>query len=158
MISTAFAWAACAAPAFSQDLGFVQRPPLIGPSLEYPFLGLAEVIDGPTADYNCIGYSLGVRAWMWPGASLAAFDQLNARFGYFRVALGDYTLVPGVDKIVLYGKFVNGTFEATHQARQLQDGTWASKMGIGCLIRHQSPDSLYGPAYGAPVAVYCRAR
>jgi type VI secretion system secreted protein VgrG len=114
------------------------------------------VLSGPTTEFNCIGYSLGVKAWVWPGSSLDAFDVLNARFGYFRIVYLDYGVVPGVEKIVLYGKLANGTFEATHQARQLPDGTWASKLGVGCLIRHQAPESLSGPAYGQPVAVYCR--
>jgi hypothetical protein len=40
----------------------------------------------------------------------------------------------------------------------MADGTWTSKLGKMAVIRHATPDSLDGPDYGQPVAVYVRKR
>jgi len=116
-----------------------------------------EVLRPGTSTFNCIAWSLGVtRKWLWPGDSIKAFDQLNARYGFHKLSHMDFRLQPGVEKVVLYGKTVNGCLVATHQARQRADGTWTSKLGKLAVIRHASPDALDGPDYGRPVAVYAR--
>lgn len=68
----------------------------------------------------------------------------------------DFSLQRGVDKIVLYGKISHGRIVVTHQARQLRDGTWSSKLGKMALICHATPDALNGLSYGRPLAVYYR--
>jgi hypothetical protein len=125
----------------------------------FPRLSKYDVIGSATPKYNCIAWSLGVTSrWVWPGTSLASFDDLNAQYGYRRMSRMDFSLEAGVEKVVLYGKMVDGKFEATHQARQNPDGTWTSKLGKMALIRHASPDSLDGPDYGKPYAVYYRKK
>jgi hypothetical protein len=126
----------------------------------FPSLGSEyEVLAPGTSTYNCIAWSLGnTKEWVWPGNTVKAFDQLNGKYGYQKMSKMDFRLQPGVEKIVLYGKVVNGRTVATHQARQMADGTWTSKMGKMAVIRHAAPDSLDGPDYGHPVAVYSRKR
>ena len=116
-----------------------------------------EVLRPGTSTFNCIAWSLGVtRKWLWPGNSIRAFDQLNAQFGYHKLSQMDFRLQPGVAKVVLYAKTVNGHLVPTHQARQGADGTWTSKLGKLAVIRHATPNALDGPDYGRPVAVYAR--
>jgi hypothetical protein len=124
----------------------------------FPRLGANyEVLRPATSTYNCIAWSLGLTGeWLWPGASVRAFDKLNAAHGYRRLSQLDYKPQSGVEKVVLYAKTVNGHLVVTHQARQMPDGTWTSKLGKMAVIRHATPDSLDGPDYGRPVAVYAR--
>ena len=70
----------------------------------------------------------------------------------------NFSRVSGYEKVVLYGKVnsMGQVTEFTHQARQLQDGTWTSKLGAAAMIRHVTPDTLDGNLYGVPVAVYYR--
>jgi type VI secretion system secreted protein VgrG len=126
----------------------------------FPNLGKNyEVLKPGTSTYNCIAWSLGITdEWIWPGTSVQTFDKLNAKHGFKPLSKLDYKAVPGVEKIVLYGKTVNGRLVATHQARQMPDGTWTSKLGKMAVIRHATPDSLDGPDYGKPVAVYARKK
>jgi hypothetical protein len=126
----------------------------------FPHLGKNyEVVKPASSTYNCIAWSLGVTSeWIWPGTSPELFDRLNARHGFRKMSKLDFHFQPGVEKIVLYGKTVNGRTVATHQARQMPDGTWTSKLGKMAVIRHTSPDSLDGPDYGHPLAVYARKR
>jgi len=115
------------------------------------------VIGHATKDYNCIAWSLGVTTkWVWPGTATDDFDKLDGQYGFRRMTKLDFSVQKGVEKIVLYGKKVDGKMTMTHQARQMKDGTWTSKLGEMGLIRHASPDSLDGPDYGYPVAVYYR--
>jgi hypothetical protein len=116
-----------------------------------------RVLSPSTPKYNCIAWSLGITSqWVWPGDRVTDFDHLNARYGYRRLHGLDYGVQPGVDKIVLYGKQEHGRWVVTHQARQLSDGTWTSKLGKLALIRHRTPEALSGPDYGRPLAVYVR--
>jgi type VI secretion system secreted protein VgrG len=118
-----------------------------------------EVLRNGTSSYNCIAWSLGItNKWIWPGTSLPAFDKLNNDHGFHRISGLDYKVEAGVDKVVLYGKKKDGKTVVTHQARQMSDGTWTSKMGKMAVIRHATPDSLDGPDYGRPIAVYTRKR
>jgi hypothetical protein len=126
----------------------------------FPALGMDyEVLAPGTSTYNCIAWSLGdTHDWIWPGTAVKSFDQLNAKHGFQKMAKLDFRVQPGVEKIVLYGKVVNGRTVATHQARQMADGTWTSKLGKMAVIRHATPNSLDGPDYGKPVAVYSRKK
>jgi type VI secretion system secreted protein VgrG len=126
----------------------------------FPHLGSNyEVLRPATTTYNCIAWSLDVtNDWIWPGSSLKSFDRLNAAHGFRRLPQLDFKPQPGVEKVVLYAKTVNGHLVATHQARQMPDGTWTSKLGKMAVIRHATPEALDGPDYGRPVAVYARKR
>jgi len=121
--------------------------------------GEFEVMSGSTTKFNCIAWSLGITSqWINPQTTWAGCDKLNAQFGYKRMSTLDFSRVSGYEKIVLYGK-VNSLGQITsftHQARQLKDGTWTSKLGGLAMIRHVTPDTLDGAAYGVPVAVYYR--
>ncbi len=110
--------------------------------------------------YNCISHTLRIyHKWVWPGANVADFDRLYGEAGYRRIRKLDYSFDPAVEKIVLYAKVhKDGRVECTHGAKQLADGTWTSKLGGGPLVRHRSPNSVAGPSYGKPIAVYVRAR
>ncbi len=127
---------------------------------DFPRLGKSyEVLSAGTSSYNCIAWSLGItNDWVWPGNTMQAFDKLNTKHGFHKMSKLDYQMQPGVEKVVLYGKTVNGRTVVTHQARQMTDGTWTSKLGKMAVIRHANPDSLDGPDYGHPVAVYSRKR
>jgi hypothetical protein len=144
-----------------QDRGGVERGRLAGPDgrKSFPHLGREYEVLGPaTATYNCIAWSIGVtNRWVWPGEKIQDFDRLYGQNGYRRISSRDYSLQPGVDKIVLYGKQKpDGSWSATHGARQLKDGSWSSKLGQWPLVRHLDPDDLDGNSYGRPLAVYVR--
>jgi hypothetical protein len=110
--------------------------------------------------YNCIAHTLRVYTrWEWPGKRVADFDKLYASHGYRRIRKLDYRFNPRLDKVVLYAKRdKNGQLECTHASRQLTDGTWTSKLGAGPLVRHATPESVGGPSYGHPIAVYVKIR
>ena len=108
-----------------------------------------EVLRPHTKVYNCIAWSLGItNQWVWPGDTIGKFDQLNGRFHYR----------PGTEKIVQYAVSQNGRLVVTHQARQVADGTWTSKLGQLPLIRHRTPYAVDNTIYGQPVTVYVRTR
>ena len=91
-------------------------------------------------------------------APFTAMDLLFVAHGYRRLPTLDYRHKQGKSKVALYAiRNPDGTVaEVTHAALQADDGTWTSKIGQGPLIRHSTPNSLSGPAYGEPVAVYQR--
>jgi hypothetical protein len=114
---------------------------------------------GKKGAYNCIAHTLRIYdRWVWPGERVADFDQLYGKEGYRRSNRLDYAFDARTDKIVLYVKRVKGQVVCTHGCRQLADGTWTSKLGGGPLIRHLRPESVSGPAYGEPFAIFTRPR
>jgi hypothetical protein len=131
----------------------------------FPNLGARYEVLAPSTGnkgkgaYNCIAHTLRVyHVWVWPGSRVADFDRVYGRAGYRRVRGLDFSYQPKVDKVVLYAKVVKGRVVCTHGSRQLADGTWTSKLGGGPLIRHATPNSVAGPSYGRPIAVYVKAR
>jgi hypothetical protein len=132
---------------------------------EFPHLGNQFQVLGPaTPRYNCIAWSIGITTqWVWPAkpnkaATVADFDELYGKHGYRRVRGLNYERQANYDKIVLYAKRTGNTWEPTHGARQLSDGSWSSKLGKLPLIRHLEPEDIDGGSYGVPIAVYVRAR
>lgn len=122
----------------------------------YTVIGPTTGRDGPGA-YNCFAHTIGVSDnWVFPGTSIHNYDRLYAASGYRRTAVMDPTVTPGQEKVAVYGIASGTQVEITHGAKQWPNGTWTSKLGSGPLIRHSSLDSLSGPAYGVPVAVYTR--
>jgi hypothetical protein len=135
--------------------------------INFPNLTGAEVLAPSTGNdakknkvYNCISHTLRIyHKWVWPGTKVSDFDRLYGEAGYTRIRKLDYTYNPNIEKIVLYAKIhKDGRIECTHGAKQLADGTWTSKLGGGPLVRHKTPNSVAGPSYGKPIAVYVRTR
>lgn len=122
------------------------------------------VQDNPTTTYNCIGWAAGdTTRWWWPNkygywpsgiarkVTVESFEAVFGTLGYQRCDNGGR--VEGVEKIAIYTK--NGV--PTHAARQMENGTWTSKMGQGVLISHEL-DWLIGTAYGSPAFYMARSR
>ncbi|MBX3438079.1 MAG: hypothetical protein KF861_11355 [Planctomycetaceae bacterium] len=83
-------------------------------------------------------------------------DKIYASKGFKRSPNMNYAPEAGKEKVVVYAtKKPDGSIDTvTHGAIQDSQGTWESKLGQGPKIRHRSPDSISGPVYGEPVAVY----
>jgi hypothetical protein len=77
--------------------------------------------------------------------TLDAFFNAYAKLGYEPCDKED--LEPAYEKIAL---FVSSTGAPTHAARQLQNGSWTSKLGPQEDIEH-TLEGLEGPAYGSVV-------
>jgi hypothetical protein len=131
----------------------------------FPRLGVKFKVLAPhTATYNCIAHSLGLNdRWVNPmtgpaNAPLAKMDELYAALGYQRQEGLNTILEAGKQKVVVYATLnTDGTIDnVTHAAIQQRDGTWTSKLGQLALIQHPTLESLRGPVYGTPVAVYVR--
>jgi hypothetical protein len=135
--------------------------------------GQAEKTSEDDPCYNCIAWAAGATdRWWWPrdaywpvGVSeantLEAFVAAFATLGYEPCESGDLEL--GEEKIVIY---CSSGGAPTHAARQLDDGSWTSKLGEFWDIRHSAPSGVEGPVYGRtrqfmrrPIGVErCRAR
>jgi hypothetical protein len=100
------------------------------------------ITDEPTLQYNCIGYSMGIRQWINPQSPLTTFQQQYAAQG-FSVAPASSALIDG------WG--TNGGARMTHGSRQStskpQTGLWESKLGQWFRITH-GRNQLVGAAYG----------
>jgi len=138
--------------------------------VEREFINLAQtkeykVTSNPTEDYNCIAWSANVTdEWWWPEPDatwpkglprentltnfIAAFNLL----GY--ESCENFDLEDGFEKVAVY---VGPDDLPTHMARQLDDGTWTSKLGNGWDINHYKLDGVAGrPGYGR--VVHCMKR
>ena len=110
--------------------------------------------------YNCIAWASGEagRHW-WPNSNMAywpedvpakttvnAFLKLFKKQGYANCADGSHE--EGFEKVAIYAL----SFVVKHAARQLPNGGWTSKIGIGDLdIEHNSIEAIEGPHYGEVV-------
>lgn len=121
--------------------------------------------------YNCIAFAAQDEElrWWWPShdagaywppdaprqTTLRAFRLAFEAVGYETSDSG--TLEPGFQKIAL---FVDAVEIPTHAARQLSDGTWASKLGKCEDIRHHQAGSLDdtpdGPRTYGRIALYMK--
>lgn len=135
----------------------------MSPGLENAFPNLQFVhyeIQSPNSgDYNCIGWAAGEddRFWWphpsptdgyWPPGVLRE-ETLEGFIGAFRT-LGyeptdDEQLEPGFEKVTIY---VGSNGEPLHMARQLNSGTWTSKLGQAVDIEHETLQGLEGQQYG----------
>ena len=61
----------------------------------------------------------------------------------------------GIEKVAI---FADEDLLPTHAARQLEDGTWTSKLGEEEDIMHVRLDHVSGRIYGLPVLVMRRPR
>lgn len=121
----------------------------------FPRLKHLEQYEPP--ETNCIAWSVGEVGWLWAdGGSLEDFDRFNAKYGFHRLPNLDWSYQPGTQKLLTYGtNNHDGELVVTHQARQMPDGSWTSKLGKTYLIKHQ-PEELNSVRYGQPIAVYAR--
>jgi hypothetical protein len=123
-------------------------------------------------DYNCISWALGdTHRFWWPGVqgarrtpyywpegipytkTIEAFAQAFATEGYRPCVDGH--LEKGIEKVALFA-LPNG--EPRHAARQLEDGTWTSKIGEDVDVCHNSLEGMSGINYGHPVMFFQRTR
>jgi hypothetical protein len=137
--------------------------------LESLFPGLRgsayEVSSPPDDVYNCIAWAANDKLqWWWPdllkkrywsagvlrNETLAAFQAAFASQGY-AVCAGE-ELESGFEKVAL---FADADGFPTHAARQLDSGSWTSKLGEIEDIEHALRD-LEGVEYGAVVLVMKR--
>ena len=127
----------------------------------------SRVTSAPDATYNCIAWAAGDSSEFWtpfsgywpvPGwpKDDPGLEGLVAIFRGLRYidCDGDASLEPGWEKVALYGN----SYEWKHAARQLPSGWWASKLGVGEDIEHETPDVLHGNVYGEVVQVLKRTR
>lgn len=136
----------------------------------FPYLDATnhKVTSPHTHEYNCIAWAAEENdRWWWPApegvtywppgvpraTTQEAFIGAFATLGYTPCASGELEL--GFDKVVLY---VDSNNVPTHMARQLEDGTWTSKLGNSNDINHSTPDVVAGPVYGRAHAFLRRQR
>jgi hypothetical protein len=140
--------------------------------LERLFPALKEVefaITSPRdSSYNCVGWAAGdVTRWWWPAESpfafwpvgiereesLTSFIRAFATLGFERAASGDYE--SEYEKVAV---FASHDGVPTHMARQLNDGSWTSKLGGLEDIRHSELNGVAGAEYGNVVAFLQRKK
>ena len=106
--------------------------------------------------YNCIAFAADVKTeWWWPDKAgigkwpiakreetVECFIEAYQTKNYEVCSTGD--VEPGFEKIVIYA--LNG--KPTHAAKQLPDGTWASKLGPWEDIEHKTTKAVEEYVYG----------
>jgi hypothetical protein len=122
------------------------------------FPGMTRVLltSPPDTRYNCVAFAADRSDdWWWPDPygisywppeaprelSLAAFLAAFAQLGY--EPCSDSAVDPRLDKVAIYA--IENV--PTHTARQLANGSWASKLGESVDIEHALAD-LVGDVYG----------
>ena len=117
-----------------------------------------------TPTYNCIAWAAGdTRRFWWPqdqvywppGAvreeTIDAFVHAFATLGYSVCDTAERE--DGIEKVAIYAI----GDEPKHAARQLESGTWTSKLGCDVDIEHPL-DGVAGDVYGHVVRVLQRPR
>ncbi len=118
--------------------------------------------------YNCLSWAVGDISNKWDSSLVGkgyywlpgvgrddTFDQwaeIFKRHGYEATSSAKHE--KGFDKVAIYGDDEG----AQHVARQLQDGSWTSKLGDGPDIQHATPEILEGDYYGRVVRLLKRRR
>jgi len=96
--------------------------------------------------YNCLSWTLGITdRWVWPGATIQAFDRLYNGAGFVRAGNGPIA-VWGQSLSQMTHGCINGP---GHGPR------WESKCGGDLRIQH-GLNELTGPSYGRVLAFYTR--
>jgi hypothetical protein len=148
--------------------------PMRDAELEQKFPNLASrgycVTSDESPRPNCIGWALGdnsqywdpslvgVRGYYWPpGApktdAVSSWVRVFEIHGYRVCEQG--ALEDGVEKVAIYS---DASGDASHVARQLENGRWTSKLGKGHDIWHATLDALSGKDYGDVVRFLQRPR
>jgi hypothetical protein len=120
----------------------------------------------PDERYNCIAFAAGfTNNWWWPhgdtwrahwpwrvprALTLDAFRDAFATLSYVRCDSEEPE--DGYEKVAL---FADVRQEPTHAARQLPNGQWTSKLGMGEDIEH-ALHALEGEIYGTVVMLMKR--
>ena len=117
-----------------------------------------DPVSEESEQYNCLAWAAGVNTewwepsvdgvwpdWLAQDLSPETLIRLYESLGYERC--DSSAREPGFEKIVIYGDQA----EYEHAARQLPDGTWTSKLGLGIDINHKTVECLAGGPYGAPL-------
>jgi hypothetical protein len=131
--------------------------------------GTKYAITSPFDDgYNCIAFAAGdTGRWWWPGdpedshwpegipraETFEAFIRAFELLGYALCESNE--LEPGWEKVAIY---CDAQRIPTHAARQLEDGTWVSKLGKSEDIRHEVAGLEGESPYGWVAVVLRRAR
>lgn len=127
------------------------------------------VITSPRDEgYNCVAWAAGdTRRWWWPGEapfsfwpggipreeSIATFIEAFGTLGYEVTASPDHEAE--YERVAI---FATNDGVPTHMARQLDDGSWTSKLGALEDITHVQVSGVAGSDYGDVVIVLRRAR
>lgn len=109
-----------------------------------------------TPDYNCIAWAAGDSSrWWWPSpfsywpteapqeVTLEGYRAVFELMGYEEC--GTEELEPGFEKVGIY---VDADGSPTHAAKQLENGSWTSKLGSWEDIEHQTLHALEGTGLG----------
>jgi hypothetical protein len=88
---------------------------------------------------------------------MESFIQAYGTLG-FTPCFFDTSLVPGTEKIALFGIKQADPIVPTHAALQLETGRWTSKLGDFEDISHVSVEAVNGPIYGQVVCFLYRPR
>jgi hypothetical protein len=119
-------------------------------------------------EYNCIAWAAGESdRWWWPDhaksgywpktvareETLDAFIAAYATLGYQCCPSGE--MEQGFEKIVI---LATPSGKPAHAARQLEDGTWTSKLGQSEDICHHDADGIENETYGRVVQFMKRVR
>jgi len=127
---------------------------------QFPKLGdqsTFNVTSPPDTKYNCIAWAAcdDKDVWWphatygrWPAevpraATVENFVKVFELLGYELCESG--ILEEGWEKVALYA---TAGGEPKHMARQLEDGSWTSKLGLLWDIKHKSVIGLEGARYG----------
>ena len=119
-------------------------------------------------NYNCIAWALhDERQWWWPERGLGYYWPPGVPFDNKRETLIKIFEIHGYskcesaefeksyEKIAIYERPESGV---EHAARQLQNGSWTSKLGEWEDISHKTPQSVECEDYGIVVQVMKRYR
>jgi len=124
-----------------------------------------QVTSERTRQYNCISYAAydTRRPWFpwkyfyWPPGAKKE-DTIEGWISAFHVLAykpcDDESLEDGYEKIAIYA--LDGL--PKHVARQLESGTWTSKLGNDEDISHNTLEALEGEFYGKVVLLMKRQR
>ena len=119
-----------------------------------------EITSEPAEQYNCIAWAVGsntewwshLPGYRWPtqrGPEVESLVQLLVSMDF--ELCDNLTHEQGYEKVAIFAK--DGRW--THAARQLENGHWTSKLGMGEDIEHVMVESLAGDFYGD---IYCTVR
>ena len=150
-------------------MGAEERVALVNLERLFPRLRDAtyKITSPAQADYNCIAWAAGdnSRWWepdpfgqyYWPEGVpreyiVEVYAEVFQRLGFEECQ--DATFEVGVEKVAIFA--LDGS--PTHAARQLEDGTWTSKLGQLEDIEHRDLDQVGEGDYGEPVLFLKRPR
>lgn len=134
----------------------------------FPNLVMSEyqVKSDETPEYNCIAWAAGDSSrWWWPSpfsywpaeapqeVTLEGYRAVFEQMGYEECATDE--LEPGFEKVAIY---LDTDGSPTHAAKQLGNGSWASKLGSWEDIEHPTLHALegIGLAYGTVALILRR--